>query len=108
MSENIIALTMDNFDDVTASKEKVVLVDFWAQWCGPCRAITPVLEKLASEYPDRLVVGKVNVDEQGDLAIKYGITGIPALKLFKGGKITENLVGLQPYQTLKNAIERNL
>jgi len=107
-NENIITLDVKNFDAVTAAKDKPVLVDFWAAWCGPCRAVAPILERLAGEYAGRLVVGKLNVDEQQEVAIRFGITGIPTLMVFKGGKAVENLVGMQPYQALKAAVDRHI
>jgi thioredoxin 1 len=108
MGDNIITLTKENFDERTKERDTLILVDFWAQWCGPCRAIAPILERLAGEYPDKLTIGKLNVDEQQDIAIKYGITGIPTIKIFKNGAPVEDLVCLQPYQALKGAIDRHL
>ena len=105
-ASNIIALTQSNYDEITSSRGKIVLVDFWAQWCGPCRAIAPILEKLAGEYADKLIVGKVNVDEQRELAAKYGIASIPTIRMYKDGAPAETLVGSRPYQEFKAAVER--
>lgn len=105
---NIIVLNGDNFDTVVSSSEKLVIVDFWAEWCGPCRAVAPVLDRLAGEYPDRLIVGKLNVDEQQDLAFRFKITSIPTIQFYKGGKLCETIVGSQPYQSLKAVVDRYL
>jgi len=91
MSE--VKVTKDNFEKEVLKSDKVVLVDFWASWCGPCRMLGPVLGQLAEKMEDTLVVGKVNVDEEKELAMKYGISSIPALKLFKNGKVVNERVG---------------
>ncbi len=94
MSDNIIQLTDDNFETEVIKSTAPVLVDFWAVWCGPCKMITPELEKIADEKDsDVLRIGKVNVDECRDTAIKYGISSIPTLLLFKDGEVAKKLVG---------------
>ena len=85
-----------------------VLVDFWATWCAPCRMIAPIIEALAEEFQGRIKVGKVNVDENSQLAIKYGIRAIPTLLLFKEGKVVEQMIGVQPKDTIKSIIEKHL
>ena len=104
--ENIIVLDGNNFDNVTTAGDKLIMVDFWASWCAPCRAIAPILEKLAQEYPDKLTVGKINIDEQQELAIRHGISSIPTIQLYKDGKIVETLIGLRPYQDFKDVVDR--
>lgn len=94
MSDNIVQLTDSNFDELVENSETPVLVDFWAAWCGPCRMIAPEIEKLSNEKKGILKVGKLNVDENRDTAIKYGITSIPTLILFRGGKAVKRLVGV--------------
>lgn len=85
-----------------------VLVDFWAEWCGPCRTIAPVLESLASEWQGRILVAKVNVDHCPDLASRYGVSGIPTLILFEGGEPLERLQGAMPKETIRAKLEQAL
>lgn len=100
-----IEFTDQNFQDEVISSEKPVLVDFWAPWCGPCQMMGPVIEQLASEMGESAKVGKLNVDENGEIASKYGIMSIPALKIFKGGQVVKEFVGVQAKETLKKALE---
>lgn len=102
MSENIINLSDANFDQTVASSTAPVIVDFWAPWCGPCRTIAPILEELASEMGDKLVVTKVNVDENQGLAQKFGIRAIPTLLFFKDGQLKDTVTGLLPKEALKS------
>jgi len=90
------AVTTANFKDEVLSNAKPVLVDFWAEWCGPCRMVSPIVDELGADYADKLDVVKVNVDEEPELAQQYGITGIPALLVFKGGEIAKTMVGAKP------------
>jgi thioredoxin len=85
-----------------------VLVDFWAEWCGPCKMIGPALEELATEYEGKLIVAKVNVDENPNLPAKYGVRGIPALFMFKGGEVISNRTGAAPKASLKGWIEESV
>lgn len=101
---NILKVDESNFDSEVLGSDKPVLVDFWAEWCGPCKALAPVLDEIASETAGQAVVTKVNVDEAGNLAQKYGIRGIPTLIFFKGGEVKGTLVGNQP----KSEILKNL
>lgn len=94
-STNVVKLTAANFQQQVLASSKPVLVDFWAPWCGPCRALGPTISELADEYKGRVVVGKVNVDDETALSEQYKIEGIPAVLIFKGGKPVENLVGLR-------------
>lgn len=93
MSEGIIELTDSNFEDEVIKSESPVLVDFWAVWCGPCKMIEPEIEKLLDEKRDALKIGRLNVDDNRDTAIKFGISSIPTLLLFKNGEVKEKLVG---------------
>ena len=106
--ENIIVLDDKNFHSVTAADGKLVMVDFWAAWCAPCRAIAPKLEKLAQEYPENLIIGKLNIDEHQALAVKFGIVSIPTIQLYKNGAVVDTLVGSRPYQDFKNVVDRHL
>jgi len=99
-----IKLTEKNFEEEVLKEEKLVLVDFWASWCGPCQMLAPVLSQFAEEHKDKLKVGKVNVDEQRDLAIKYNITSIPTLILFKNGEIVNVSVGFHSKAELKEIV----
>ncbi len=106
--ESLIHLTDGNFDEEVVKSEKPVLVDFWAPWCGPCRAIGPVVEELAAAYKDRVKVAKVNIDENPKTATVYGVMSIPTLILFKGGNIMDKLVGLVPKDRLEDLMKKGL
>jgi len=108
MGEAIIELTDQNFNQEVLNAQGLVLVDFWAAWCGPCRTIAPIIEELAQEYAGRIKVGKLNVDENRETANRYNIQSIPTLLLFKDSQILEQLIGVQPKQVLKKAIEKHL
>lgn len=105
MSANITDLTSANFSEAISNGDKPVLVDFWAPWCGPCKAIAPILEELATELGDSVKICKVNVDEANDVAGQYNIRAIPTLLLFKGGQVVEQIVGLSSKADLKAKIE---
>ncbi|HKB57040.1 MAG TPA: thioredoxin [Lacunisphaera sp.] len=100
MSEKIAQLDNASFAAGIAGATPV-LVDFWAPWCGPCKAIAPVLEELATELDGKLKIAKVNVDDNGDLAAKYGVRAIPTMLLFKGGQLAEQFVGMMDKSSLK-------
>src|SRR5438132_1118669 len=106
-SENIKELGEANWDQEVIKSEVPVLVDFWAPWCGPCRALAPTIDKLATQYAGKVKVGKVNTDDNQELAAKYGITGIPQVLLFHGGdQPKERLVGLQPEASFVKIISK--
>jgi len=92
-SDLIHTLTKDNFDDKALKSTTPILVDFWAEWCGPCKQIGPLLEELAKEYTGKVAIGKVNVDEQPDLAQQYGVRSIPMLLIIKNGQVIDQWVG---------------
>lgn len=95
-------VTTASFQADVLSNAKPVLVDFWAEWCGPCRMVSPILDELSVEYADKISIVKVNVDDEPELAQKYGITGIPALQVFKAGELVKSMVGAKPKQVLVN------
>ena len=88
--------------------EKLVIVDFWATWCGPCRMIAPILQELADQYGDKIIVAKVDVDEQGELAQRYRIMSIPTLMLFKQGQLVDNAIGARPKAALEQMLNKAL
>jgi len=91
-----LEFTNDNFQEVVLDSEKVAIVDFWAPWCGPCRMVGPIIDQLAEEYPDDAVIGKVNVDDNGEISMKYGVRNIPTVLFIKGGEVVDKLVGAAP------------
>jgi thioredoxin len=105
-SDKLKTLTDSNFDEEISNG--IVLVDFWAEWCGPCRRIAPIVEELAGQYDGRATVGKLNVDENPNIPGRFMIRGIPTLLLFKNGQLADTLVGLQPKEDIARMIERHL
>jgi thioredoxin 1 len=98
------AVTEATFDQEVLKNDRAVLVDFWAEWCGPCRAVSPILDQIATEHSDKLDIVKLNVDENPGLAMKYQITAIPAMKVFQGGEVVHTVIGAKP----KPALEADL
>jgi thioredoxin 1 len=103
---NVKQFDKTNFEQEVIKSDTPVLVDFWAPWCGPCKMIGPVIEELAGDYDGKVSVGKVNVDDNQELAVKYGIRGIPTVMLFKGGEAVDSFVGLQQKEDLASALDR--
>lgn len=101
-------LTDNNFQTEVIDSEKVALVDFWAEWCGPCRMIGPVVEELAKEYDGRAVIGKVNVDDNPQVASQFGIRSIPTILFFKGGKLVDKQVGVVPRSVLEQKLKAQI
>jgi len=102
-----VTFTDKNFEEEVLQYEGPVLVDFWAPWCGPCQMMSPVIEDLAKEMGEKAKVGKLNVDENPQKAQEHGIMSIPALKVFKGGKVVEELTGVQSIEQLKEVLEKH-
>ena len=100
--------TTNNFQEVVLNSDKPVLVDFWAEWCGPCRMIGPVVEELANEYEGKAVIGKLNVDENPDISMNYAVRSIPTLLVFKGGEVVDRIVGAVPKNMIASKIEAHL
>jgi len=108
MTANIVKLTEANFSQEVLNSTKPVLVDFWAEWCSPCKMIAPLLDELAGEYQGRATVGKVNIDEDQALAAKFGITAIPTFLFFKGGQVAGQVVGMCSKRDLKSNLDKLL
>ena len=107
-AENVQTFTDSNFDQSVLQSGQPVLVDFWAEWCGPCKRLGPTIDQLASEYAGKITIGKLNVDDNPNTAIKFQIRGIPAVLLFKGGEIVESVIGLAPKDDFKKAIDKHI
>jgi thioredoxin 1 len=103
-----LELTDSNFDELVLKSDKPVLVDFWAEWCGPCRMVGPIVEELAGEYEGKAVIGKVDVDSNPGISTKFGIRNIPTLLVFKNGEIVDKQVGAVPKHILKGKLDAQL
>ena len=106
--EYLLHLNDSNYEEEISKSGKPVLVDFWAPWCGPCKAIGPVIEELAETYKDRAVIAKLNVDESRNAASNYGVRSIPTLIIFKEGKVFDTIIGLVPKERLEEFINKAL
>jgi thioredoxin 1 len=104
MAGNVLEITDDNFEETVLNSDTPIVVDFWAEWCPPCKLIAPSLEQLADEYVGTFKVGKLNVDDNRETAMKYGIRSIPTLLVIKEGDVAEQIVGAHPKNTLKDKI----
>ncbi|HAP00348.1 MAG TPA: thioredoxin [Bacteroidetes bacterium] len=103
-----LEITDSNFKETVMDSDKVALVDFWAEWCGPCRMIGPSVEELSKEYEGKAVVGKMNVDMNSEVPMEYGIRGIPTILFFKGGKLVDKQVGVVPKSVLEEKLKMHL
>jgi thioredoxin len=107
-TDNVQTFTDTNFEADVLKSGAPVLVDFWAEWCGPCKRLAPTVDALASEYAGKVTVGKLNVDENPSVSFKYQVRGIPTLLLFKGGQVVESVVGLAQKEDLKKVIDKHV
>ncbi|AIM37492.1 thioredoxin [Sphingobacterium sp. ML3W] len=103
-----LEITDSNFEEVVLKSDKPVLVDFWAEWCGPCRMVGPIVEELANDYGDKAVIGKVNVDENPEISVRFGIRNIPALLFFKNGEIVDKQIGAVPKSVLAEKLDKQM
>ena len=104
----VITVSDAEFEQSVIQSDKPVLVDFWAEWCQPCKMLAPTVEELAGEYEDKILVGKLNVDDNPSIATQFGIRGIPTLLFFKGGKVVQQMVGVKSKAEIKKVIEGDL
>jgi thioredoxin 1 len=108
MSEKVLTITKDNFEKEVLQSDVPVLVDFWAAWCGPCRMVAPIVDQIAKEFEGRAKVGKVNVDDENELAQKFRIMSIPTLIVFKDGKIADSVLGARSKEDLATMLEAHI
>ncbi len=107
-ADQVKTFTDSNFESSVLQSGQTVLVDFWAEWCGPCKRLGPTIDALASDYQGKVTVGKLNVDDNPNTAFKFQIRGIPAVLLFKNGELVESVIGLAPKEDFKRAIDKHL
>ena len=107
-SGKVIVVTDAEFESTVLQSDKLVILDFWAEWCQPCKVLAPTVEEIAGEYTETVKVGKLNVDDNPQIATKYGIRGIPTLLFFKGGQVIQQLVGVKSKAEIKKVIDEDL
>jgi len=108
MSDKIVNITNDTFEEIVLKSSKPVVVDFWASWCGPCRMVAPIMEELANEFDGKVQITKVNVDDQGELAAQFRIMSIPTVLVFKNGEVAEKIVGARTKEEFTELIQKQL
>lgn len=107
-SEKVVVLTKDNFDQEVIKSDKPVLIDFWATWCGPCRAVAPIMDELAAEFDGKAKICKLNVDDEGEIAQKFRIMSIPTVMLYKNGEMVDKVIGARSKDEFAKLIEKSL
>ena len=107
-NKNVMIISKDNFEDEVLKSDKVVLVDFWAPWCGPCRAVGPIVDELADEYEGKAKISKLNVDDEGELAAKFRVMSIPTIMIFKDGEAVEKVIGARTKTELTSLIDKHI
>ncbi|MFZ5989263.1 MAG: thioredoxin [Bacillota bacterium] len=107
-SEKVTIITKGNFEQEVVKSDKTIMVDFWAPWCGPCRAVGPIMDELADEYEGKAKIAKLNVDEEGEIAAKFRIMSIPTIIIFKNGEIAEKLIGARSKAELAGLIDKHI
>jgi thioredoxin 1 len=107
-NKNVMIISKDNFEDEVLKSDKVVLVDFWAPWCGPCRAVGPIVDELADEYEGKAKISKLNVDDEDELAAKFRVMSIPTIMIFKDGEVVEKVIGARTKTELTSLIDKHI
>ena len=108
MAKNLVEITVENFETEVIKSDIPVLIDFWAAWCGPCRAVAPIVEKLSEDYTGKVKFGKLDVDQHGEVAGRFGINSIPTLLFFNNGNVVDRVIGAVPAATIESMLKRIL